>query len=106
MSGDHNTGWRKRQIALDIKAENARALGLDYEPDITIEMAREAGAVFPADGSYHQFERHEDLEAFAALVRADEREACAKIVEVEAMQYAEPVWAFEIVNDIRARGQA
>jgi hypothetical protein len=36
---------------------------------------------------------------------AFEREACAKIVEVEAMQYAEPVWAFEIVNDIRARGQ-
>ena len=35
-----------------------------------------------------------------------EREACAKIVEVEAMQYSEPVWAFEIVNDIRARGQA
>ena len=32
-----------------------------------------------------------------------EREACARIVEVEAMQYAEPVWAFEIVNDIRAR---
>ena len=47
------TGWRKRTI---------------------MEMAREAGAVFPADGSYHQFERHEDLEAFAALVRADERE--------------------------------
>ena len=35
-----------------------------------------------------------------------EREACARIVEVEAMQYAEPVWTFEIVNDIRARGQA
>jgi len=33
-----------------------------------------------------------------------EREACAKVVEIEAMQYAEPVWAFEIVNDIRARG--
>jgi hypothetical protein len=33
MSGDHNmnqTGWRKRQIALDKKAENARELGLDY----------------------------------------------------------------------------
>jgi len=27
------SGWRKRQIALDIKAENARELGLDYEPD-------------------------------------------------------------------------
>ena len=46
----------------------------------------------------------EDLEKFADLVRADEREACAKVVEIEAMQYAEPVWAFEIVNDIRARG--
>jgi hypothetical protein len=45
------------------------------------------------------------LECFADLVASAEREACAKIVEVEAMQYAEPVWAFEIVNDIRARGQ-
>ena len=35
-----------------------------------------------------------------------EREACAKIVENEAWQYTSPVWAFEIVNDIRARGQA
>ena len=80
MSGDHNmnqTGWRKRQIALDKKAENARELGLDYEPSI-IEMARRAGAVFPADGSYHKFERHEDLEAFAALVREEERERIAK----------------------------
>lgn len=32
MSGDHNTGWRKRQIALEKMAENARELGLDYEP--------------------------------------------------------------------------
>jgi len=38
------SGWRKRQIALDIKADNARELGLDYEPDKTIEMAREAAA--------------------------------------------------------------
>ena len=40
MSGDHNmnqtdSGWRKRQIALDKKAENARELGLDYEPSMT-----------------------------------------------------------------------
>jgi len=26
-----DSGWRKRQIALDIKAENARELGLDYD---------------------------------------------------------------------------
>lgn len=50
---------------------------------------------------WNMFDKYE---AFADLVRANEREACAKIVEVEAMQYAEPVWAFEIVNDIRARG--
>ena len=39
-----------------------------------VEMARRAGAVFPLDGSYHTFERREDLEAFADLARADERE--------------------------------
>ena len=37
---------------------------------------------------------------------AAERDACIKIVEDEAYQYASPVWAFEIVNDIKARGQA
>lgn len=36
---------------------------------------------------------------------AAEREACIKIVEDEASQYASPVWAFEIVNDIKAREQ-
>lgn len=44
-----------------------------------------------------------DAEKFADFIRADEREACALIVENEAIQYAEPVWALEIVNDIRAR---
>ena len=65
-----------------------------------IEMAREAGAVFPADGSYHKFEFEGSLERFAALVIANhppqsymtwqegyeagkqaEREACAKVCE-------------------------
>jgi hypothetical protein len=105
MSGDHNmnqtdSGWRKRQIAFDKKAENARELGLDYEPSKTvIEMAREAGICTwlkpPADVV-------ERIEAFAALVREEataeanaranaswtlmcekmvaiEREACAKV---------------------------
>jgi hypothetical protein len=97
---DLTTGWRKRQIALNKKAENARELGLDYEPSKTVmEMARSCGINFHQAG-------WPELERLVELVRADEREACAKIVEVEAMQYAEPVWAFEIVNDIRARGQA
>ena len=36
-----------------------------------IEMAREAGAVFPADGSYHKFEFEGSLERFATLVIAN-----------------------------------
>ena len=85
MSGDHNMnqgdpGWRKRQIALDKKAENARELGLDYEPDKTIiEMAREAGFVedvpeCAASVWVQDTEITEIIERFAALVRADEAE--------------------------------
>jgi hypothetical protein len=106
MSGDHNqnqsdSGWRKRQIALDIKADNARELGLDYEPSTIVEMARRAGAVFPADGSYHSFERHEDLVAFAHLVAQQEREACAKVCD----DAPEPDGR-DLAERIRARGQA
>lgn len=106
MSGDHNmnqdSGWRKRQIALDKMAENARELGLDYEPDKTvIEMARESWIdVYGLGHDRQSFVKA--LEAFAALVRADERnrtwtqahwteyehsivaqerEACAKVIE-------------------------
>jgi hypothetical protein len=45
----------------------------------TIDMAREANLLFPGvdvvDGSIDQLKR------FEALVRADEREACAKVCE-------------------------
>ena len=44
-----------------------------------IVMARKAGAVFPADGSYHSFEIAGTLQAFAELVAAKER---ARIVEL------------------------
>lgn len=47
----------------------------------------------------------EGLERFAELVAAAEREACVLIVTCEAQAYSEPVWAVEIVNDIRARGE-
>ena len=46
------------------------------------------------------------FQRFAALVAAAEREACARIIEGEACAYSEPVWVVEIVNDIRARGEA
>jgi hypothetical protein len=65
--------------------------------DIT-RMAREAGFVgFDGDNG--------SLRRFAALVAAAEREACAKVVENHALGYAEPVWAFKLIDTIRARGQ-
>jgi len=112
MSDDYNinqdSGWRKRQIALDIKAKNALELGLDYEPSKTIEMAREAGMV------YREFEDEfanantdgvdlKTIEAFAALIRADEREACAGLCDRFANRM---MTAEECADAIRARGQA
>ena len=73
-----------------------------------IRMAQEAGAELAElpRGDAWLFTEDEHLERFAAIVASAEREACVQIVENEAMQYAEPVWAFEIVNDIKARGKA
>jgi hypothetical protein len=62
-----------------------------------VRMAQETGVTA---------ERVRDLVNFANLVASAERSACVQIVENEAFQYASPVWAFEIVNDIKARGQA
>ena len=66
-----------------------------------IEMAREAG--------WGQAKPHDDgiacgvfdLEAFEALVRADEREACAKLVD-HILKEGGGTWG----DAIRARGQA
>jgi hypothetical protein len=91
-----DSGWRKRQVALEIKAENARAMGLDYEPDKTIEMAREAGV--PLSMPFDKW-----CEKFAELVRADEREACAKVIESHGPFLANGAMLAEA---IRAKGQA
>ena len=77
MSGDYNQttlGWRKRQIALNKKAENARELGLDYEPNKTvIDLAKDCGINFHQAG-------WPELERFAALVRADERDQVTQLL--------------------------
>ena len=83
MSGDHNmnqtdSAWRKRQIALDKKAENARELGLDYEPSKTIqEMVQKATG---ATGTLLtcSLVGIKEISDFAALVREEERERIAK----------------------------
>jgi len=57
----------------------------------TIEMAREAGMTFLANveelrSPFSDGVWLEDIEHFEALVRADEREACAKVCENLSMQ--------------------
>ena len=71
-----------------------------------IRIAREAGLHIATDVNWMPIIGLEYAEKFAALVASAEREACAGIVVNEAFQYASPVWAFEIVNDIKERGQA
>lgn len=39
----------------------------------------------------------DDLQKFAELIVQE----CINKIEIEASQYAEPVWAFELINDIR-----
>ena len=72
-----------------------------------IEMAREAGLVQESEYFYSPREEEadvhiKDLERFAELVRTDERDACAKVCEPWLGRYP----AIEIMNAIRARGQA
>ena len=69
--------------------------------DIT-RLAQEAGFV-GMDGD------HGALRRFAALVASAEREACAKVCEEQAKEYASmAAWKLcnECANAIRARGQA
>jgi hypothetical protein len=75
----------------------------------TIDMAREAGFEtmlrkgkilgFDRDGDYT-----EELKAFEALVRADERDLCAQVVE-EYPHWLGMTAKAEIANAIRNRGK-
>ena len=73
-----------------------------------IEMAREAGMA-GFDGVVHAAFQ---LEAFAALVRADEREENAKVCEdvhagkYDALEFWREGVAYTCAAAIRARGQA
>ena len=68
-----------------------------------IRMAREAGMEQDGDNffspSHEEIDVHiTDLERFAALVAAAEREACAKVCK-------EHFYAYQAYDAIRARGQ-
>jgi hypothetical protein len=82
----------KQALALDKMAENARELGLDYEPvpENFIDALRFDTAV-------------RDVDAMIALARADEREACAKVCDDFGPSLANGAMLSEA---IRARGNA
>jgi hypothetical protein len=66
--------------------------------DKTIDMAREAGIKYDLDGVWCDVDQ---LKAFEALVRADEREVCAKVCD-DWPNGRDDV--YEIGVAIRARG--
>jgi hypothetical protein len=73
----------------------------------TIDMAREAGAHRSHNPELWDIWEISDkaLKAFEALVRADEREACAKVCDEVNREYdGEEVSASWVAAAIRARG--
>jgi cupin superfamily acireductone dioxygenase involved in methionine salvage len=75
-----------------------------------IKLAREVGLLpdnlHPAPQTHHMAQKQKNLERFAALVAAAEREACAKVCDVLAVH---PEYASDITKvaaqAIRARGK-
>ena len=68
--------------------------------DEIIRMAREAGGYLAElpNGDAWLFDDNQQLERFAALIAAHEREACAKVCDEHGFYGAAPA------RDIRARG--
>ena len=67
-----------------------------------IEMAREAGLIVDANQS-----GFDSVEALEALIRADEREECAKVCEYAfASEHSGRVACDNLAAKIRARGKA
>ena len=75
-----------------------------------IKLAREVGLLpdnlHPAPQTHHMAQKQKNLERFAALVAAHEREACAKVCDVLAVH---PEYASDITKvaaqAIRARSE-
>ena len=73
--------------------------------DEIIEMARQAGAGMLHGGEFALF-GNKKLEAFAKLVAAKEREACAKVCDELSDKHTwEGCYADECAVSIRARGE-
>jgi hypothetical protein len=73
----------------------------------TIDMAREAGVYKDCAWRYAMKAEEDALKAFEALVRADEREACAKVCDDYDVKYdvCSSDTAESIATAIRAMGE-
>jgi len=83
-----DSGWRKRQIALNKKAEDARELGLDYEIHSCSPFCTRPMCVAVREAV------------------AEEREACAKVCEQHGYDHYCGNVTDKIAETIRARGKA
>jgi len=124
-----DSGWRKRQIALDVKAEDARELGLDYEPNTITFRSEPATEVLrlSVDGIWANPDVPVDDAAKLVLAAVGdninvlvqkavqaEREACAKVCDelIAPDIYSDTdksmwdVTCIDCAAAIRARGQA
>ncbi len=90
----------RKQVALDRKAENARELGLDYEPDLQAELDATNRQVEILSDALAESRR--EVDALVALARADEREACARVCDTTPPYPFRP--SIEAAHAIRARG--
>jgi len=70
-----------------------------------IRMAEEAGAYTPERYPDEWRFDADDLERFANLVAAEEREACAKVAEEWQVGIDDPRYQTDCATAIRARGQ-
>ena len=76
-----------------------------------IELAKQVGAEYSSNPDEYDVLKITDgsLQAFAALVAAHEREACAKLCHDEADDGTEGLWdvcCFSLAKKIMARGEA
>ena len=73
-----------------------------------LELAAQAGLQQRFDNPNEIWGYRADLERFAELVRQDEREACAVLVEADGRVHPkapDAVWAKTVARLIRARGE-
>jgi hypothetical protein len=105
MSGDHNmnqtdSGWRKRQIALDKKAENARELGLGYDIHSCSHLCTRPMCVAVREAVQAEREAIYDLVMEAPFKEFDRQEEDFDGEAANAMK----AMAFSLTAAIRARG--